>query len=327
MFAAFSHSQPGARRSIPSDAVEVRWTAPDGFRIRRIDRAAALRPALGSLLFMPGRGDAYEKWLEAFEQWHGDGWNLTSADWRGQGYSGRFGMDAFTGHIDDFSIWVDDYAALWTDWAKSTPGPHVAIAHSMGGHIVLRAVAEGKVRPDAVVLSAPMLGVHPAWLPSRLLHPLSRLMAALGDRRRPAWGGDEKPQLVRHARRRLLTHDLGRYEDEEWWRAERPAIRMAAASWGWVERALASMSMLERPGVLEAVEVPVLLLATKIDGLVSWPAIRRAAARLPDAELVTFGTECRHEILREVDPVRDRAMNAIREFLDRVLPPMASSNV
>lgn len=308
------------RREIPTDAREANWLAPDAHAIRRLDWPAAEMPCRGSILFMPGRADAYEKWLEALAQWHGQGWEITAADWRGQAYSGRLGRDALTGHIDDFEIWVDDYAALWRDWAGRTQGPHVAVAHSMGGHIVLRAVAEGKVRPDALVLSAPMLGLHPAWIPSRVLHLVARAIAAIGDRRRPAWAGNEKPELIRHARNQLLTHDLSRYEDEIWWRRQRPAIEMGAASWGWIERAFASMQLFETAGRLEAIQVPVLMLATRADGLVSWPAIRRASGRLPKGELLVFGKECRHEVLREVDPVRDRAMDAIREFLDRVAP-------
>lgn len=272
---------------------------------------------------MPGRGDVYEKWLETLVGWHAHGWQVTSADWRGQAYSGRLGNDSRTGHISDFAVWVDDYAALWDEWAARTPGPHVAVAHSMGGHIALRAVAEGRVRPDALVLSAPMLGLHPTWAPTRALHLAARRILALGDPRRPAWSGDERPELVKRARGRLLTHDDSRYEDERWWRAQRPAIAMGAASWGWVERALASILTLEQRGVLEEVTVPTLLMGTSVDGLVSWPAIRRAAQRLPHGELLAFGAECRHEILREVDPVRDRALAHIGDFLNRYAPARA----
>ncbi|KHK92971.1 alpha/beta fold hydrolase [Novosphingobium malaysiense] len=316
----FCQTPSPARREIPANARETTWHARDGYGVRRMDWPVSDADGRGSILFMPGRGDAYEKWLESLDQWHREGWNVTSADWRGQAFSGRLGRDALTGHIDDFTTWVDDYAALWTDWSAQTPRPHVAVAHSMGGHIALRAVAEGWVRPDALVLSAPMLGLHPTWLPSAALHLVARGIAALGDRRRPAWKNSEKPEIIPRTRHRLLTHDESRYEDEEWWRTKRPAILMGAASWGWIERALASIRWLERPGMLEAVEVPTLILATRADRLVSWPAIRRAADRLPKSELVAFGSECRHEILREVDPVRDRAMNAIGEFLDRVVP-------
>lgn len=306
-----------ARRAIPAEARESRWALPDGHLLRRIDWQGGGR---GSILFMPGRGDAYEKWLETLDGWHREGWNVTSADWRGQAGSGRLGRDAATGHVPDFALWVKDYAALYADWAASTPGPHIAIAHSMGGQIVLRAVAEGVVRPDALVLSAPMLGIHPTWIPAGVLHRVARGIVRLGDPRRPAWKGGEKPGAQPKARSLLLTHDESRYDDEDWWRRKRPVIGMGAASWGWIERALASIRSLERPGVLEAVEVPVLLLGTSIDGLVSWRAIRSAAGRLPHGELVAFGSECRHEILREVDPVRTRALDAIRDFLDRRAP-------
>jgi lysophospholipase len=57
--------------------------------------------------------------------------------------------------------------------------------------------------------------------------------------------------------------------------------------------------------------------------LVSPAAIRRAVRRLPQGELLEFGAEARHEILREVDPVRDRALTAIDGFLDRVVPAIA----
>ncbi len=308
------------RRAIPPGVVESRWTGSDGkSQIRRIDWPVPAAPR-GSLLFLPGRGDAYEKWLETLEQWHAEGWAVTSIDWRGQALSGRLGRDGMTGHVDDFGLWIDDLALFWKDWAQERPGPLVLVGHSMGGHLAMRAVAERRVAPEALVLSAPMLGIHPAAIPSWVLHPVARVIRALGDPRRPAWKHNEKPQLVPHARMKLLTHDEGRYADEAWWRLERPAMAMGPASWGWIERALASIRGLEAKGVLESVEVPVLLLATRHDGLVSWPAIRRAAARLPQGELVHWGRECRHEILREADSIRDSALATIRDFLNRNAP-------
>lgn len=313
--------RPGqARRAIPDGAVESRWQAADGkSMLRRIDWPVPGQPR-GSLLFLPGRGDCYEKWLESLEQWACEGWAVSSIDWRGQALSGRLGRDGTTGHVDDFALWIDDLARFWSDWSRARPGPHVLVGHSMGGHLALRAVAERRVTPDALVLSAPMLGIHPAAVPAAILHPVARAMTLLGDSRRPAWKHNEKPQLIPNARARLLTHDESRYSDEDWWRQKRPAIAMGPASWGWIERALASIRGLEAKGLLESVDVPVLLLAARHDGLVSWPAIRRAAARLPDGELVDWGHESRHEILREVDAVRDRALAAIRDFLNRKAP-------
>ena len=307
------------RRAIPAHAIESRWLAPDGHAIRRIDFPAPGSESRGSLLFLPGRGDAYEKYLETLDHWHRRGWHVTALDWRGQAGSGRLGADAVTGHVDDFGPWINDLAAFWREWSVRTPGPHGLIGHSMGGHLVLRAVAEGAVRPRALVLSAPMLGVLPDWLPNPVKRLAARLMCRIGDPRRPAWKWSEKPGELPEGRAALLTHDAERYADEVWWRAQRSDLVMGPASWGWVAAGIDSIIGLDRPGVLEKVDVPVLLLSVSGDALVSPRAIERAAARLPHGELVTFGPEAYHELLREIDPVRDKALATIDDFLNRTL--------
>ncbi|MFM2300814.1 MAG: hypothetical protein RLZZ84_550, partial [Pseudomonadota bacterium] len=263
-------------------------------------------------------GDFYEKYLETLDHWHRLGWHVTAADWRGQAGSGRLGKDAVTGHVNDFAIWVADLAALWADWKTQTPGPHVLAGHSMGGHLVLRAVAEGVVDPAGVLLSAPMLGFTASVLPDRIMHTAARVMKALGDPARPAWKWSEKPGQPPESRADLLTHDADRYADELWWRAARPELVMGPGSWGWVERAYASMLGLFARGRLERVRQPVLILATDNDKLVGYKAIVRAAARLPNARLVNYGHDASHEILREADPVRDRALAEADAFLNRI---------
>lgn len=307
------------RRAIPDVARESVWAARDGWQIRRIDWPAPLRPR-GSLLFMPGRGDAYEKYLETLHYWHQRGWRVTAADWRGQAGSGRLGRDPWTGHIDDFSTWVADLSAFWQDWKREGEGPWVLAGHSMGGHLVLRGLAERQVDPDAVVLSAPMLGLATGFAPDCMMHAAARLMAALGDRRRPAWKWSEKPGALPGDRMALLTHDANRYGDEVWWREVRPEIAMGPGSWGWVERAYASMRGLGRPGVLERITTPVFIASTTADALVSHAATERAARRLQVCELMRFGEEACHELLREVDAIRDPLLARIDAFLLRNAP-------
>ncbi len=305
------------RRAIPAEARESRWLTKDGWSVRRIDWPVAAAGCKGSILFLQGRGDFYEKYLETMAQWNAAGWRVTACDWRGQGDSGRLGLDAGTGHIDDFATWVADLAYFWAGWKAETPGPHVLVGHSMGGHLVLRALAEQQVDPVGAVLAAPMLGFASLKLPPTLMHALAWLMTKLGDPRRPAWKWKEPPGQVPASRIHLLTHDPARYADELWWRAHRPAVVMEPGSWGWVERAYASMRLLAKPGLLEAITIPVLMLGTDHDKLVAWPAIAKAAARLGDCELIHFGAEAHHEILREADPVRNRALAAIDTFLAR----------
>ena len=292
----------------------------DGHAVRRIDWPGATKEARGSILFVPGRGDHYEKYLESLEEWHRAGWRVTASDWRGQAGSGRLGKDEVTGHIEDYAIWIDDLAYLWERWVKETPGPHVLAAHSMGGHLAVRALVEKRIAPDAVVLSAPMLGFNTPPLPLAMLHGVARMMNMLGDPTRQAWKWSEKPGEIPAGREMLLTHDPDRYRDEQWWRDTRPELVMGPASWRWVERGYESMRRLEAEGAMEAVETPILILSTTIDKLVSHSANLRAHERLPNSEMVEFGVEAHHEILREVDEVRALAMTKIAEFLDRVAP-------
>lgn len=312
-------ARPFDRRALPPGSVESIWHAPDGWPVRRLDLAPPGSPR-GSLLFAPGRGDCLEKYLETLAHWHDRGWAVTAIDWRGQALSGRLGRDDSSGHVDDFGIWVSDLAALWQAWTAGQPGPHVVVAHSMGGHVALRAVAEGRIKPDALVLSAPMLGFLPDWVPPALFRPIAAVMCALGDPRRPAWTASEKPGAAVIDRANLLTHDPDRYSDESFWRQQRPALAMGPATWGWLRAAVRSMLWLDRKAVLSRVQVPVFIAMTTADRLVSPAAILRAAGWLPQATLLRFGDEACHELLREADPVRDRTLAAIDEFLDRAAP-------
>jgi lysophospholipase len=310
------------RRVIPPAASESTWTAADGHVLRRIDWPGEISgsTARGSILFLPGRGDAYEKYLETLEEWHRAGWRVTGSDWRGQAGSGRLGKDAVTGHIDDFLTWVDDLAHFWKQWTTEVPGPHILAGHSMGGHLIMRTLVEGRIKPDAAVLSAPMLGMNGPPLPLPVLHGVAKMMISFGEPTRQAWKWSEKPGELPKHRANLLTHDNDRYEDEQFWREKRPELVMGPASWGWVERAYASWRALEAPGALEKVDVPVLIVSTTSDKLVSHAANIRAAERLPNGRLYEFCEEAHHEILREVDAVRGRMMDEIAAFLDEVAP-------
>lgn len=307
------------RRAIPVDAIESMWNAEDGWPIRRIDWAGAETPR-GSMLFLPGRGDHYEKYLETLAFFAAQGWRVTSIDWRGQGASGRLLDDPQVGHIDDFSTWIADLRFFWAKWKSETPGPHVVLAHSMGGHLAMRALVEKAIDPVAVAMSAPMLGIQTGGLPLAINHVFAKLMCKIGRGEVAAWKVSEKPLSPMNLRAKILTHDRDRYEDEIAWWGLRPEVKLGPPSWHWVERAIASIRMLDEPGRLEAVKVPILMLATTADQLVSTPRIIKDSRRLPNAETLIFGKEAAHELLREADGVRDQCLNRITTFMDQHAP-------
>jgi len=300
------------RRAIPAGARISIWHAPDGWALRRFDWPAE-GASRGSILFQGGRGDISEKYLEAFAHWHDQGWSITSFDWRGQGGSGRLSPDPFVGHVENFDIFISDFAAFWADWSPSARGPLVVMGHSMGGHLVLRALTEGVATPDAAVLIAPMLGLH-SPLGARLGERFARVLGGFGNSARAAWKTNERPATL-ESRQSLLTHDRSRYEDELWWRDAEPQLRFGPPSWRWLIEAFASTRKLRADPRLKTMKVPALVVVAMADKLVHAKLALQAVGKLPDVRVLRFGKESAHEVLREADPVRNRALGEIDIFL------------
>lgn len=272
------------------------------------------RKARGSLLFAGGRGDFIEKYMESFGHWHARGWNIAASDWRGQGESQEAEF-AFA----SFDPLIDDCAALLADWAAATPGPHVAVAHSMGGHLLLRTLVEQPAALDAAVLVAPMIGVNSAPLPAWLAPDIADFLCWTGFGNVPMWKMPPGLREPGSPRQRHLTGSLERYADEGWWWARHPRWDLGAPTWSWLRAAFRSAATAFRPERLARVTTPILILAAAHDRLVSLAEIRRVAAALPYAELQVYADSA-HEILREADEVRDRALARIDDFLAEQAP-------
>lgn len=295
------------RRSIPPGMTFAPWAAPDGWPLRSFTWPAPAE-ARGSLLFLGGRGDFVEKYLEALRHWHGRGWGLAGFDWRGQGGSGRLLADRHVCHLDSFDPLLGDLAAFVADWRARTPAPHVIVAHSMGAHLTLRLLAERGARPDAAALLAPMVGIAAKGLPNAAVRTVAAAAAMAGLGRRRIWDRD----IGNHGGR--MTTCPERLADKLWWKAVQPETASGAPSWGWLGAASRSIAAMRSAlGRLPA-EVPLLILASASDPVIDVRALRRIAARLPQADLRLFRGRS-HELLREADERRLAVLTAIDAFL------------
>jgi lysophospholipase len=183
----------------------------------------------------------------------------------------------------------------------------------MGGHLMLRALVERRITADAAILVAPMLGLK-SPLGARWSEALARGLGRLGNPARPAWRGNERPATLA-SRQLLLTHDAERYQDELWWHKQQPDLWTGPPSWRWLIEAFRSTRMLRANPALRSMTVPILALIADADGLVDPNAAVSVLLKLPDVRFVRFGPEAAHELLREVDQVRDRALAEIDDFL------------
>lgn len=308
------------RRALPAAMRVDHARMADGWTLRRMawaaDDAASSR---GRLLFLSGRADFGEKYLEAMAHWRARGWSVTSFDWRGQGGSAAESAGGAGGSLapePEFALLLDDLAAMVAGEAAAGPGPHVAVAHSMGAHLALRLMAERGWRPAAAVLAAPMIGIASGPLPPAAAAFVARAMCALGLGGRRVWRARPGGAL----RQTTLTGSAERFADEGWWAERTPAYRTLPPRWAWLDAAYRSIAALRRAPLTD-VRVPLLIMAAARDRLVSNAAIAAAVARLPDARLLTI--DAAHELLREADPARLAALAAIDAFLDDVAPAMA----
>ena len=306
-------------RAYPEGCVFTQFTLDDGWPLRVFSWPAG-DISRGTILFVGGRGDFLEKYLESFADWHVAGWGVVAIDWRGQGGSGRITKNARVGHIDDFAIWMDDLSQFWQAFAAVQPGPHIIIGHSMGGHLILRALEDRRITPAAAILIAPMLGIETPPLPLPVAKILFGALVKIGLGERPAWKGNERPAAPWASRQRFLTSDNKRYADEIWWLKNKPEIALGPPSFGWLSAAITSTQASEGQGLLERVTLPLLILGTDGDRLVSTAAIRRCAARLSGVMLYMYNKTVGHEILRERDDVRGDALMRIDSFLARAAP-------
>jgi lysophospholipase len=303
------------RRAYPEGMLLGQWRAPDGWPLRTMEWRQEGQKARGSILFQTGRGDMIEKYLESCAHWFAAGWNVSAFDWRGQGGSGRFLPDPHVGHVEDFGQWTADLKVYFEQWKASHPGPHILMGHSMGGHLVLRTLIEYQLDVDAAVLLSPMLGFEAGPLPVSWAAQVIKLYAKRAPTRL-AWKANERPSLPGASRQRFLTHDLTRYGDELWWQKEKPDLVLGPPSLNWLSQAHQSCLWMEETGRLEAIDTPLLIIGTDGDRLVSARAIRRFAVRLPRARLKMYSENVAHEVLREVDGVRDEIFRMIDDFLD-----------
>lgn len=300
------------RHSLPAGGTLAMRVMRDGWPVRTIFWPGR-DPARGSILLMTGRGDFIEKYTETVHDLVDAGWGVATFDWRGQGLSGRLGDAPEKGHCDSFEPWLADLDELTAWFHAALPGPWVAMAHSMGGHLLLRRLAAGDGGFARVVLLSPMLGMRAPPVGPGVARWLARLMVWLGRGNAYVAGGGPRIKAAPGSlRQRLLTSDPERYADEAWWATRDPGLSMGSPTFGWLDAAFRSLALL-RAG-LHRVMTPVLIMIPGTDLLVDNAATRRVQPLLTGSQLISV-PGAGHELLREASDTRAQVLAQATDFL------------
>ena len=298
---------------VPENVVAGTIKTPDGAELR-FARWAPPAGRKGTVCVFSGRSEQIEKYFETVRDLRDRGFAVAMIDWRGQGHSSRRLRDPRKGYVRDFSDYeVDVEAFVQQVVLPDCPPPHFALAHSMGGAVMLRVAYAGKRWFDRMVLSAPMIDLpgHSTGLPARMLLRLLRL-AGQGGRYVP--GGNDALTGSETFVNNPFTSDPVRYARNAAILEEDPTLGIGSPTVAWADTAFRAMRGFRASDYPSQIRQPILMLAASNDTIVSTPAIEEFAYHLrAGSHLVIAGS--RHEILQEQDRYRAQFWAAFDAFV------------
>jgi len=208
----------------------------------------------------------------------------------------------------------------------------VCLAHSMGGHVLLRRLhgsflmgrSGSRLTPPAgeftaVALCAPMIAIQPRGVPWWMVEALADFLNRGGPNENFVWGMAARDHLKLPFSMQIVTSDPQRYQRTHDLLVANPQLRLNGPTWGWLAAALKSIMELHAPGYPEAISTPSLIFAPGKDRVCNSEALCAFAARMPEAQCVRIAG-AQHEILMERDIYRDQLWKAFDRFMDEKMP-------
>jgi lysophospholipase len=298
---------------VPENVVAGTIKTPDGAELR-FARWSPPSGRRGTVCVFTGRTEMIEKYFETVRDLRDRGFAVAMIDWRGQGHSSRRLRDPRKGYVRSFSDYeVDVETFVRQVVLPDCPPPHFALAHSMGGTVLLRLAHAGKRWFDRVVLTAPMIDLpnKRTGLPARLLLRSLRLVGQGG---RYVPGASEEIAGLAPFVGNPLTSDPVRYARNAAILEEDPTLGIAAPTVAWADAAFGAMATFRGVHYPSQIRQPILMLAASNDSVVSTSAIEEFAYHLRGgSHLVISGAK--HEILQEQDRYRSQFWAAFDAFV------------
>lgn len=306
-----------AKNPAPSGATTGTFKTSDGVQLRFARWEPTRGPKRGTVCLFQGRSESIEKYFEVVADLRRRGFTVATMDWRGQGGSERPLSNPYKGHVRSFAEYDKDLAQFMQEIVlPDCQPPFIAMAHSMGGHILLRNAVSRQSWFGRMVLSAPMIDISPKELgaPHGVARVYAEVTTGLGLGSLFVRGGDAEPMELGPFEGNPLTSDRERYQRNRSIIEAAPALGLGSPTNAWLRAALRSIARLTDPAYPLQVQVPLLLFAAGMDTVVSTQAIEEFALRLKVGTHVLI-PQARHEILQETDELRLRFWAAFDAYL------------
>src|SRR5262245_16231708 len=203
-----------AKNPVPSGAQTGYFKSHDGLQLRFARWRPTRGPERGTICLFQGRGEFIEKYFEVVADLRRRGFSVATLDWRGQGGSERLLYNSRKGHVRSFADFDGDLGTFMKEIVlPDCQPPFIALAHSMGGHILLRNAIMSNSWFERMVLSAPMIAIAPKQLgyPPPVPRAFAEIMCAIGLGRMYAPGGSDDSLEMEEYEDNVLMADPERY--------------------------------------------------------------------------------------------------------------------
>lgn len=270
---------------------------PDGKKIRLIYWRNLSKDKInrGTILLQQGHNEFIEKYYETIQELLERNFNVVAFDWRGQGLSDRMIKGKKKQYIKDFEIHDDDLNYIINEVIKDNfSKPLIAIAHSMGGCILLSSLFKNPDTFDGMILSAPMLGFRNEHLLMSLI-PIFKFFfkkTSYFPLSRPNMG-IESPFLNNG-----LTTDPYRYKRTQRLVRKKPEIRLWGVTIGWVNAVKKRLSYLRKKSLKNEIQTEILIFNSINDKVVNPNNTITIGRKFKNCEVINL-PEVEHEIFME----------------------------
>ncbi len=271
--------------------------------------------AIAKIILCTGYNESYLKYSEFIMNLCEMGFSVFCYDHRGQGFSGRFSEQEKRGFVDNFKNYVDDLCYFFENVSGNQENqlPVFIIAHSMGGAICSLAISEKKINPNAVILCSPMLEIMltPYHLLEYPIYLLFSLFCKFNLEKEYAFGQTDCIPF-RPFEGNDVTHSKARYLV---WRkhiSEIDDMQLGGPTYKWLKESIAASRKARR--LSQQNNIPILLLQAEGDTVVRNSAQDTFHRNNSCCEKIIM-ENARHEILMEIDFIRNKAIDCIKNFI------------
>lgn len=296
------------------------WSTPEG-TLRRPDSVELSYKVFehpmerGVIVFVTGWTETHLKYAELLWDLYQEGYSLFAMDNRGMGFSSRLTSNPQQVHVDTVQDYVDDLKVFVEQVVKAEKHQKVFfVAHSMGGLITAKYLAQNPRVANAAVFSAPLFELNTGKIPARVAYRMTQKEMKKGNGKEYALTqGDTTYQEAANFNTQKTTHSVKRWNRKiDNWK-QFPILLQGGSTNQWVNTVLESTFWLLGGG-WKKMPVPSLVLEASDDSYVINEGHSKVCSQAKDCRTKRFeGTY--HELFLECDQSRDKVVRETLNFL------------